>query len=624
MNGVLTARPGPPLRPFRGEDTFHHFSGCRIIMVHLRCIPIEMQNPMRQLRRSGLAALAFLLTATVAHAQHESDLIRLEFDESNQVIGYDFVNSITGWDAYFNSGFRGGTSSIGMIEAGHAWFGHEVFVRPPDSPDAFTSWINPATGSLNELDYHATTVAHVLAGSGYVPDNGGSYTYAGLGMAPEARLVTGSIATGFSSDINSLGAFDVSTESVITAYREFFRGTTVGRLDVINSSWGGSGDASARSIESLTMDALAYENSSVAHVISAGNGGSSQVSSPASGFNNISVGSLGGTNDIAPSDYSSRGLVDFYHPVTAQTIANARVAVDIAAPGEDLFLAAYLGNGGSIGAIQPSLSAGSPLIAQEPPPTDRYFTALSGTSYSAPIVAGGIALLKDVARAGLGETPETRPDVFDTRTIKSVIMASADATAGWDNGQNAFNVTTQALDMVTGAGALNLFKAADVYLGGTRGSTGGSVGANGWALTNVGLTQAMDFIMIQPFTRQTSLTVALNWFAVRSLDASDLGEETAFANLDLEVWKLNSEQEFVELVGASRTTYNNTEFLRISDLSSGQYAMRVLFPEMIYDTTDSVSYETFALAWSTIPEPDCFILFACGAGLVFYRRRRHA
>jgi hypothetical protein len=581
-----------------------------------------MGYPMQQIRRFSLIALVFLFPASFTQAQNESDLIRLEFDESNQVVGYDFVNSITGWDAYFNSGFRGGTSSIGLIEAGHAWLGHEVFVRPPDSVNTFTTWMNPAAGSMNELDYHATTVAHVLAGSGYIPDNGGSYTYAGLGMAPEARLVTGAIATGFSSDINSIGAFDVSTESVISAYQEFFRGTTVGRLDVINSSWGGSGDASASSIESLSIDGLAYENSSVAHVISAGNGGNSQVSSPASGFNNISVGSLGGTNDAAPSDYSSRGLVDFYNPVTGQTIANTRVAVDIAAPGENLFLAAYLGNGGSIGAIQPSLSADSPLIAQEPPPQDLYFTALSGTSYSAPIVAGGIALLKDVARAGLGLTPETRPDFFDTRTIKSVIMAGADATAGWNNGQNQFNITTQALDMVTGAGALNLLKSADVYLGETRGSTGGSVGANGWALTNVGFNQSMDFIMSQPFTNQTSLTVALNWFAVRSFDDTNLGDDIAFANLDLEVWKLDPDLNFVERVGVSQTTYNNTEFLRISDLSSGQYAMRVLFTEMIYDTTDSTNYETFAIAWSTIPEPDCFILVACGSILVFCRRRR--
>jgi hypothetical protein len=564
--------------------------------------------------------LCLYFNPSLAPAQQEPEIIRLELDETNQVVGFDFVNAVTGWNTYFNSGFRGGTSSIGLLEAGQAWFGHEVFTRPPGSPAAFTTWTNPAAGAVNEIDYHATTVAHVLAGSGYIPDNGGSNTYAGLGMAPGARLVTGGIATSFSSDVDSLGSFDITTESMIAGYQEFFRGTNVGKLDVINSSWGGGGPAN--SLQSLSIDGLAFQNSSVAHVISAGNGGIAEVSSPANGFNNISVGSLGGNNFTEPSDFSSRGLTDFYNPETGQTIANARVAVDIAAPGENLFLAAYLGNSGSIGAVQPDLAPGSGLIAQEPPPTDRYFTALSGTSYSAPIIAGGIALLKDAARGILGVTPQTSPDTFDTRTIKSVIMAGSDATVGWNNGQNVLNVTTQALDTTTGAGALNLLTAADVYLGQTRGSNGGTVGQNGWALTSVNLGQAVEFIIDQTFNDQTSITVALNWFAVRDFNDVTLGQDIAFNNLDLEVWKLDSNNHFIEKVGSSQTTYNNTEFLRLTTLSSGQYAMRVMFTGQVYDTTGSINSETFALAWTSIPEPNGFILIAFGSVFMLCYRRR--
>ena len=568
--------------------------------------------------------LCLFLNISLSQAQQESEIIRLEFNESNQVTGYDFVNAVTGWNDYFNAGFRGGTSSIGILEAGQAWFGHEVFIRPPNSPPAFNTWINPTAAAINEIDYHATTVAHVLAGSGYIPDNGGAYTYAGLGMAPEARLVSGGIATSFSSDVNSLGSFDISTESIIAGYKEFFRGTNVGKLDVINSSWGGNG--AANSLESLSMDGLAFQNSSVAHVISAGNGGVAEVSSPANGFNNISVGSIGGNNFDEPSDFSSRGLTDFYNPVSGQTTINARVAVDIAAPGENLYLAAYLGNSGSIGAVQPNLAPGSNLIAQEPPPTDLYFTAISGTSYSAPIVAGGIAILKDAARGILGGTPVTNPDTFDTRTIKSVIMAGSDATVGWNNGQNTSNITTQALDTTTGAGALNLLGAADVYFGQTRGSNGGisgsTVGMNGWLLATVDLGKAVEFVINRTFNAQASITVALNWFAVRGFDDINLGEDIAFTNLDLEVWKLDSNKNFIERVGSSQTTYNNTEFLRIPTLSSGQYGIRVLFTDKIYDTTGLNNTETFALAWTSIPEPNGFILIACGSVFIFCYRRR--
>jgi hypothetical protein len=568
--------------------------------------------------------LCLFLNISLSQAQQEPKIIRLEFNEADEFVDYDFVNVVTGWNDYFNAGYRGGTSSIGLLEAGQAWFGHEVFIRPPNSPSAFTTWNNPTATAINEIDYHATTVAHVLAGSGYVPTNGGAYTLVGLGMAPEARLVSGGIATSFSSDVNNLGSFDISTESIIPGYKEFFRGTTVGKLDVINSSWGGNG--AANSPVSLSLDGLAFQNSSVAHVISAGNGDIAEVSSPANGFNNISVGSLGGNNFDEPSTFSSRGLSSFYNPVTSETIVNARVAVDIAAPGENLYLAAYLGNSGSIGAIQPNLAPGSNLIAQEPPPTNLYFTALSGTSYSAPVIAGGIALLKDAARGILGGTPVTNPDTFDTRTIKSVIMAGSEATVGWNNGQDTSNITSQALDTTTGAGSLNLLGAAGVYFGQTRGVNGvlngNAVGVNGWLLTTVDLGKAVEFVINRTFDTQATITVALNWFAVRGFDDINLGEDIAFANLDLEVWKLDSNDNFIEKVGSSQTTYNNTEFLRISNLSSGQYGMRVLFKDKIYDTTGLNNTETFALAWTSIPEPNGFILIVCGSVFLFCYRRR--
>ncbi len=564
--------------------------------------------------------LGIVACCTTAKAEPSSHIIRGEFDVNNQLLDYDFVNSVVGWNDFFLSGFRGGTSSIGILEAGQAWFGHEVFVRPPGLPAAFTTWTNTASGAANQIDYHATTVAHVLAGSGNLPASVNDYTIgdlARLGMAPEARVVSGGIATAFSSDPGNVGGFSVSTESLVAGYKEFFRGTNVGKLDVINSSWGGSGDGAANSIDSLSIDGLAWQNPSTAHVISAGNGGTAQVGAPGNGFNNISVGSLGGTNYNTPSSFSSNGLADFYNPVANTTILASRVAVDIAAPGEDLYLAAYLGNSGSIGAALPAL-------VQDPIPADRYFLSLSGTSYSAPIVAGGVALLKDYARV---VSPITTPDYFDTRTIKSVIMAGSDATVGWNNGQNQFNVTTQALDTTTGAGELDLIDAANIYLGNTRGSstiTGGIVGASGWNLTTTNLAQNMDFVFDAPFTTASSITVALNWFGVRGFDDLSFGSDIAFANLNLEVWKLDDLGGFATMVGASQSIYNNTEFLRINALDPGKYGMRVVFPGMIYDSTNSINSETFALAWSTvaIPEPSTAIFSVVGLFFIV-RIRRH-
>ncbi|MDP3850047.1 MAG: S8 family serine peptidase [Luteolibacter sp.] len=461
-----------------------------------------------------------------------------------------FVNSVVGWDLFFSNGFRGGSTVIGNVEGGHIWYDHEAFIRAPEAPAGQFTHTNTAPGSVNELDFHATTVGHVLAGSGYVGD--GAYTYAGLGMAPDAKLVSGAISTGFST--TELGVFSTTEASVIGTYRDFFTGNLgpgVATPDVINSSWGGA-DPAGNSNELLSIDGLARQHTSVAFVVAAGNGGGAQVSAPASGFNNISVGSVGGPLFREPSSFSSSGLADFHNPESGVTLTGVRAAVDIAAPGERLFLAAYLGNGGSIGAALPGL-------VQQPSPTDRYFLNMDGTSYSSPIVAGGIALLKDAAKTDAFVNHVGNDDAFDTRVIKSVLMASSQKTAGWNNGQNAMNVTTQALDAATGAGLLDLARAVDVYFLGTRELSldgGGQMRAAGWDAATISLGSTFEYLFSSAFSQQTALTVALNWFSIRDFDdLTNTGSDIAFSNLDLEVWSVDEGGEFLLKVGASISTY---------------------------------------------------------------------
>lgn len=528
-----------------------------------------------------------------------------------------FVNSGVGADWFYNQGFFGSSTVIGNVEAGLVWGGHDAFIRPPGAPAAVTTYQNTALGARNELDYHATMVGQVLAGSGYLSTNGGEYSLVGLGMAPQAALVSGAVAVDFSA--TDLGSFSITTPSVVNVYQAMFQGAGVTRADVINSSWGG-GDPSSSGAESLAIDGLARQNASVAMVVSAGNGGSAPVGAPASGFNNISVGSLGGSSFLQPSGFSSQGAVDFYNPTTLITLRGVRSAVDIAAPGERMVLAAYLGDTGSLGAsTAPNLVS----LVQASSPTDQYFFNMDGTSFSAPVVAGGIALLKDVANLVYGANSNAQ----DTRVIKSVIMAGSRETDGWNNGQDAMNVTTQALDRQTGAGALDLVAAADVYFFGTAdvpGSVGGVIANQGWDSATVNLGSMLEYRFGSEFSQEMALTVALNWFSVREFDGlNDTGSDVAFSNLDLQVWSLDSEGQFLSKVGESMSTYENTEFLRIDSLEAGSYGLRVLFGSKVFDTTQAVNEEFFGLAWnaSAVPEPS-FTFFLTGALLLCFRRRR--
>ena len=567
------------------------------------------------------ASLCFAIGSIAVRANNEPEsLIYSGLYDNGTFTNLAFVNNIVGWDTFFDSGYRGASTVIGNIEAGHIWAGHEVFVRAPDATNGVTNYNSTAPGLTNELDYHATMVGHVLAGSGYVSTINGvnNYAYTGLGMAPEAALISGAIATEYST--TNLGGFAISESSTISVYRSFFQGSGVAQPDVINSSWGGD-DNAANSVESVALDALARQNSSVALVIAAGNEGNASVGSPASGFNNIAVGALGGINFNQPASFSSRGAVDFYNPVTGITHVGVRNAVDIAAPGINMYLAAYLGDSGGIGAALPD-------FVQNPSPTDLYLLNMNGTSFAAPMVAGGIALLKDAAKTHPFLNHVGNGDAFDTRVIKSVLMASATKTEGWNNGQNAMNVTTQSLDEVAGAGMMNLNNAIDVYYSDTRELAldgGGQIGANGWDAATIGLGQSFEYVFSSSFNQAVSLTVALNWFSVREFDnLNSTGSDLAFSNLDLEVWSVNESGQFLSKIGDSMSTYNNTEMLRFDWLNAGRYGFKVNYENKVFDTTNAVNSEYFGLAWSTtaVPEPGSTFIVLCGTMMFSLRRRR--
>jgi len=302
-----------------------------------------------------------------------------------------FVNSVTGWDTFFNTGFVGSGRVVANVEAGHVWDGRDAFLRPAGSPSAISLRFT-GTGALDEADLHATMVGRVLAGTGHVPDSDPANFYLSyLGMAPMTQIWSGAIATEYSSSPDEFGSFSTTTNSTISVYRAFFEGIGNVRPDAINSSWGGT---DLQTPEMLAIEGLARENPMVAFVVSAGNSYNARVSTPGSAFNSLTVGSLGGTNFLTPSDFSSRRPADFYNPVSGQTLSGVRAAVDLAAPGELLALAAYLGPTGSLAA---STDPDAVAMRRDPSPTDKVFVGMNGTSFSSPIVAGGIALLRDAA-----------------------------------------------------------------------------------------------------------------------------------------------------------------------------------------------------------------------------------
>jgi len=579
----------------------------------------------------GLLALIAMLPAAILHSQTlvgYDDIISGEYDTSaDQLVWGQEANNLIGTATLYGMGFYGGSTTIANVEGGLVWDGHDVFETrrdgiPVSLGPGITFTISPSTLNDNssipydpenapgagQYSGHATAVAAMMAGVGL--DDNGNLTVLGTGIAPLAGIQWGAIATSWNSD----GSFEITKQSFLVPYLQYFTGGTLGvsgKADVINSSWGYT-DPSGRSQDggvSYTgiLDGLAHDNPTVTFVAAAGNDGPTAApGGPASGFNGISVGALDydeNHNYNLPADFTSGAPADFYNPVTGQTIAGVRAAVDIAAPGTGMILAAY--------------------DPDNPTATDLYYVNAAGTSFAAPMVSGGIALLKDMAK----NTMPDNANALDTRVIKAVLMAGATKTAGWNNGQhvngNGVIETTQSLDYQVGAGLVNLTQSVAVYQNPVTGSRTG-LGLNGWDMAQINNGGSVNYTLA--FNQSDiELTIALTWFSNTIYDAAnETYQDISLSNLNLSVWLMDGDT-YETMLAESDSLYNNSELLCL-DLAGGEtYGFKVTFDGMVYDMSGATSgqNDTYAVAWSaeSIPEPSTWCYLIAGSLLLALYRR---
>ena len=569
-------------------------------------------SPVPRLLAALLVAALLLLAARPVRA-----VLAGEYLGSSQWRYQMNLNDLLGATTFYNNNFWGSGAIVANIEGGWVWNGHETL-----SQERQVSEYLHDPGSLlppNVTNWHATMVGQLIAGRGdlqftYIPPNGWqySYYYDQIGMAPLATLWTGAIATSIQSDGRAFSTTDNSFLSpYLTSLRNGISGVTA---DVINSSWGSSDGSDGNTFEARALDALAAESGKTI-VFAAGNGSGAPLTSPTTMFNRIAVASYGGLSDNLPyrtvSSFSSAGPNDFFLPSSAvgssgTVISNARASVDLAAPGEYIAAAAYTGN---------------------PAQTNLYYVNNAGTSFAAPLVAGGAALLVDA-----GKYLYAGSNAVDARVIKAVLMNSADRFPGWSNGLHNLGgllVTTQSLDFAVGAGRLDLSTAYTQYTAGTHdvaGLGGGAVSPVGWDYGLVAAGSTNDYFLSMPTPTGGKFDVTLDWFTDGSLDTNAFTVSYgSFFNLDLEVWLANGGTP-VEEIAASSSAYNNVELLSFNAPTNGSYVIRVVNNGSVYNfggnTTNALTY---GLAWSaaSVPEPTSLVLVATAIlGAAAFTRRR--
>ncbi len=592
----------------------------------------------RFLRRSALLVLggslgcfswggALLAAGGDTLTAHESVFVGEYDPDISSFLWLHEANNLIGTSALYGMGYWGLNSRIANVEAGIAWNEHEVFRQrqegvPISIGPGITIIYTPNTFNQNssipyepesapaagQISGHATAVAAMLGGLSI--DEEGNLLILGTGIAPLAELQSGAIAISYDSE--NPGNFEINKTSFLKPYVDYFTGGESGtlKMDVINSSWGYT-DATGRDmIYAGLIDGLARENATVAFVAAAGNSGPDTApGSPAGGFNAISVGAVthDGTHTdryLTPAEFTPDRPLDFYNPETDETIPGVRAGVHLVAPGTDMVLATY--------------------DETDPESTDLYYINAAGTSFAAPMVSGGVALLKEMVKHQLpGNT-----DALDTRVVRSVLLAGARETIGWDNAQSDTGDgvirTTQALDYRTGAGLVDLEQSAVIYLN-PQEADQTNLTYHGWDLQTIAEGEFVDYSLA--FSEEPmELTLSLNWFInTEFLEATEEYNDLWFSNLDLSLWQLG---ETPTLLAESVSLYNNSEFLRITLDGNAQYVIRISHLGTIFNTTLLTdTSETYALAWSAqvIPEPSTWLLLvSVTLGTLLLHRKRRA
>ena len=507
------------------------------------------------------------------------------------------LGAFLGAEAYYGNpgaGVTGQNTITYNLEAGHVWNGHEALQHVTSFVNSADTWGAGVVAPL--YDRHATWAA-MLIGGRETPSGGVRQS----GLAPDTELRSAAMATGWSGTAYAL-SFGISADSYVSAFANAFP-----VADVVNSSFGYT-DAGGSNALTIFSDAMVFQNPATTYVTSAGNSGpgTNTVGAPGSGYNTITVGALGDANTFnSAASFSSRGPQDFayYTSNGVVSIAGVRAAVDVAAPGASLTSAFYGGQtGGNNNTLAGSTNLGSDAAA--------YSASISGTSFAAPIVAGGAALVTSASKSlpGLAGNEEALSNLV----VKSLLLNGADKTSGWSNGQALVNgvvSTSQSLDNTVGTGRMNLENTFQTQVRGQSGVDGTATGLQGgvqelgWDFGRAVLGFQNDYILTDPLVGNSTFTTTLAWHRIREWNPST-GElyETAQADLNLSLWRLGQSNTFDTLVAQSSSLYNTVEHLSFAIPETGLYGLRVGYSQNTFANFEdwgTTSFpQTYGLAWN--------------------------
>ncbi|MGB4440071.1 MAG: S8 family peptidase [Sedimentibacter sp.] len=279
-------------------------------------------------------------------------IIEVTSDDDVEFISYDnkvfavmdIARNVVGADLILNTGYTGKNVTVAIIDTGIS--PHADLIYPTNRIVGFKDFVNNQNRFYDD-NGHGTHCAGILAGNGY--SSKGKYK----GIAPEANILSIKVL-----DENGNG----STSNILSTVQWIIENKEVYKTRIINFSLGAIAQYRERRDPLVKAANRAIDNNLIV-VAAVGNSGPMRntILSPATSRHVISVGALNDNrttemNDGNIAEFSSRG----------PTLDRIRKP-DLIAPGVNI---TSLSNKNLTG-----------------------YTALSGTSMSAPMVSGAAALL---------------------------------------------------------------------------------------------------------------------------------------------------------------------------------------------------------------------------------------
>ena len=427
----------------------------------------------------------------------------------------------------WQQGYTGSGVEIGVIDL------HQSDSSHPSLSSNFLGGKNFVNGS-GWLSFHATAVAGAAVSQDPIR----------RGVAYEAGFWTG--------QTTNRAGISPQQEAMTVSAETFAQGLGIlngNPAEVLTLSIGVGGSDNGGDQWSLALDHIVSTLGTTV-VVAAGNDGplsSSFPGPPGSAYNILSVGATGGTGTLLSKNYSEIAPFSSRGPTT-----DGRSKPDIVAPGSLLEL--------------PTLGGA--------------WVETSGTSFAAPMVAGGSALLIDMGRT-LGY------DV-DAKVIKSVLMNSADKLAGWSHS------TTAPLDPNFGAGQMNLESAYYQYVAGQHES--GTVPAVGWDHAELMDSTANIYEINGAVLGGSTISATLNWNREVATDVEDIESAiytpSVLENLELFLFDAN---DLLNPVASSISPIDNVEHLFLSAPTTSNY-----FLEVRSASGNVLNPVSYSLAWNLV------------------------